>query len=608
MNRRERRTAAARAKPGSAPADIAGLMAQANDAYRQRRLAQAEIVCKQILANASDHATCLNLLGVVYQTSGRHRLAVRQFAKAIALDDLDAGFHYNIACSYQALGDRGAAADHFKTAIMLGMGGKKNVEGFVRENPAIAQCIARIADPPALLGNQAVFGTGDIAAITNDLFLRRALELTTLHGVPLELFLTNLRAALLQLARDRALDAQVGEDIAGLFCALAQQCFINEYVYAQTDEETEQATRLRDLLVERLAAGNEIPPVLLAAVASYFPLYRLAGAKSLPGLAWPDFAADLVRQQVREPLAEAEDRPTIPALTAIDDATSIAVMRQYEENPYPRWTINPFIAAAADMKRMAAASDAREPHRGEDILIAGCGTGQHPFANAQDFPQARVLAIDVSRPSLAYARRKTREAGLQNIEYAQADILKLGGLGRSFDRIEALGVLHHLADPTAGWRVLLSLLRPDGIMRVGLYSEVARRAQVEVREFIAARGYRATAEDIRALRQAIVRNPRWNTLLDSGDFYTMSGCRDLLFHVMEHRFTIPEIAAFLERHGLQFLGFELDRKIVEIFQQQYPGASALTDLTHWSGFETANPDTFRRMYVFSVKRTERALR
>ena len=48
-----------------------------------------------------------------------------------------------------------------------------------------------------------------------------------------------------------------------------------------------------------------------------------------------------------------------------------------------------------------------EPQRGQDILIAGCGTGYHAFLNAQYSPDPRILAIDISRTSLAYARRKT---------------------------------------------------------------------------------------------------------------------------------------------------------------------------------------------------------
>jgi SAM-dependent methyltransferase len=610
MNRRERRAAAVRGKaaPSSTPADIAALMAEANEAYRQRRLAQAEIICKQILARAASHATCLNLLGIVHQTSGRHRQAVKLFAKAIAVDDLDAGFHYNIACSYQALGERTPAAVHFKNAILLGMSGKKSVEEFVMENAVVRQCIGRIVDGNLPIEkNELLFSAADIAAIANDIFLRCALELTTIHGEMLELFLTHLRSVLLRLASPHASDAaQISEHVVELFCALAQQCFINEYVFAQTDEETRKASRIRDLLLEQLAGESVVSPLLLAAVAAYFPLHALPAAKSLLALQWPDCAADLLRLQVREPLQEAEDRPTIPALTAIDDDVSIAVMQQYDENPYPRWTINPFTVLAADRKRQARPVDRSAPLRGQDVLIAGCGTGQHPFSNAQYSPEARILAVDISRTSLAYARRKTREADLRNIEYAQADILKLAAIGRAFDRIESVGVLHHLADPKAGWRVLLSLLAPNGTMRIGLYSEAARRAVVEARALIAERGYRATAEDIRALRQTIIRNQRWNMLLKTGDFYSMSGCRDLLFNVMENRFTIPEIAGFLNEHGLLFHGFELEPKIIARFQRQYAGADALTNLENWHDFETANPDTFWHMYLFTVSRDERA--
>jgi ubiquinone/menaquinone biosynthesis C-methylase UbiE len=157
-------------------------------------------------------------------------------------------------------------------------------------------------------------------------------------------------------------------------------------------------------------------------------------------------------------------------------------------------------------------------------------TGEHPFDIAQKSPDESILAVDLSRVSLAYARRKTREESLRNIEYAQADILNLSTIGRTFDRIEAVGVLHHLADPKAGWRVLLTLLAPKGTMRVGLYSEAARRPIVEARAIVAERGYFPSAEGIRALRQTIIREKdelRWKSLIQTIDFYSMSGCRDM---------------------------------------------------------------------------------
>ena len=105
-----------------------------------------------------------------------------------------------------------------------------------------------------------------------------------------------------------------------------------------------------------------------------------------------------------------------------------------------------------------------------------------------------MLAIDLSarEPRLCEgAHRRARRS--TNIDYAQADILQLGAIGRTFDLIQSAGVLHHLADPWAGWRVLLSLLRPGGVMRIGLYSETARRGVVAARAFIAQRGLRLDA-------------------------------------------------------------------------------------------------------------------
>jgi len=112
-----------------------------------------------------------------------------------------------------------------------------------------------------------------------------------------------------------------------------------------------------------------------------------------------------------------------------------------------------------------------------------------------------------------------------------------------------------------------------------------------------------TAEGIRALRQTIIREkdePRWKSLVQTIDFYSTSGCRDMFFNVMEHRLTIPDIQSFLDEQGFAFLGFELDPKIIEQFRRQNPAAGVLTDLAAWAAFETANPQTFLNMYVFSI--------
>jgi tetratricopeptide (TPR) repeat protein len=311
MRRTERRAAIARSRDGSSAAEIAELMAEANSAYQRRRLAQAEILCKQILSRARSHATCLNLLGLVYQMSGRHRLAVKLLAKAIAVDDLDAGFHYNIACSYQVLDDQIAAAEHFKTAVTLGMGNKKDLEQFLMENVVLLRCIDRITSRHWSLENEILLSMDDIAAIAQDILLRCALELTVIRGVPFELLLTKLRSTFLRLVADDPCAAhQVGDDVVRFFCALAQQCFINEYVFTLTDKEMKRASELRELLLRKLSTGSGISPLLLAAVAAYFPLYSIPAAETLLTLEWPEFAVHLLRRQVSEPLEETGIVPT----------------------------------------------------------------------------------------------------------------------------------------------------------------------------------------------------------------------------------------------------------------------------------------------------------
>ncbi len=219
---------------------------------------------------------------------------------------------------------------------------------------------------------------------------------------------------------------------------------------------------------------------------------------------------------------------------------------------------------------------------------------------------ARILAIDLSRASLSYAKRMAQKLGIDDVEFAQADILRLGSIGREFDFIDASGVLHHLADPWQGWRVLLSLLRPGGAMNIGLYSDLARRNVAAARDLIAQRGYRPIPQDIRLCRQDIIASDDalLRSLTGSQDFYTTSECRDLLFHVQELRITLPQIKAFLAANDLHFGGFNLESAVLQKFIARFPGR-ALTDLDCWDAFETEAPDTFRGMYQFRVRKPPR---
>ena len=88
-------------------------------------------------------------------------------------------------------------------------------------------------------------------------------------------------------------------------------------------------------------------------------------------------------------------------------------------------------------------------------------------------------------------------------------------------------------------------------------------------------------------------------LSGSPDFYTLSACRDLLFHTEEHDFDLDEIASCLERLGLRFIGFEHAAPGVdEHYSRLFPDDPSRTSLASWARFEAAHPGTFVAMYSF----------
>jgi len=557
-------------------------------------------------APGPDEAESLLNLGYLYARLGKPEKAVALHERAVALKPDFAEAHNNFGALLLAQGKLKEASAEFARALALT---PELFEKFadvsatlLKLNPTLGDAVQRAtAAWPRLLPPDDVLRPHELNAIAADPMLRCVLESTTVRDIALERFLTSARAAVLKLAENAAGEA---EGAALGFCsALAQQCFINEYVFADTPEELAKAERLKQALIAALEGKTAVAPLRLAAVACYFPLGSLPDPQSVLDRTWPEAIERVLTQQIREVQQERQLRDGIPRLTAIGDGTSALVRQQYEENPYPRWVLAPSQQMAVTVDEDLRARFPMAPFRplgernGVDILIAGCGTGEHPIGMARRYREARVLAVDLSLSSLCYAQRKTRELGLHNIDYAQADILQLASLGRSFDIIDAGGVLHHLAEPTEGWRRLLALLRPGGVMRLGLYSEHGRADVVAARRFIAERGFRPTAADIRRCRHELMSTPL-HVLTRYHDFFSTSECRDLLFHVQEHRLTIPQFKEFLLAQNLRFIGFELDAASLQAYHARFPDDQGMADLDHWNAFEIERPVTFAAMYQF----------
>ncbi len=439
--------------------------------------------------------------------------------------------------------------------------------------------------------------TADVLA---EPLLHRALANGVNKSIDVEWLLTGLRRALLlDVPGERFID----RDLFAFAVALAQQCQLNDHVFPTTPEEDE---RLAALEIDWQAvkdgdadAGRDLLLHLL-----YAPVREVAAPHLTPADCQkirPKALGEMLK-----PLLEAENQraqleQTIPTLGKIADSVSRKVAAQYQTSPYPRWT-SLHSPARGRARRMLSRffPDARLGFMDGDfeVLIAGAGTGEHAIASATSYgPAASVTAIDLSRPSLAYGKWMAQRLGADNVAFAQADILNLGENG-PYHIIETVGVLHHMADPFAGWRALLDRLAPGGLMLVGLYSKVARAKLGPLREHPAYPGPGCTDAEARAFRAALIEDRSDETLFDSADFYTLNDFRDLVLHSHEASFTLDEIAAFLDAQKLKFAGFALPGPVVRKFLATFPDSPWPGRLEDWAAFERENPRTFDAMYTF----------
>src|SRR5262245_50395995 len=207
MNRKQRRAMRMQGQGvgvDTGGTSVAALFGQAAWHQHHGKPNDAVNLYKQVLALKPDHAEACNNLGCVLLAQGKHDAARGWFERALLLLP-------------QLFDDFGSVS------AML-----------VAVSPALGEGMKRAAGVwPRRLPARDLLGSAGFEAICADTLLCRVLQSTTIRDVGLERLLTCIRLDVLRIASDAD---GVEDGVLGFCCALAKQCFINEYVFATMPE------------------------------------------------------------------------------------------------------------------------------------------------------------------------------------------------------------------------------------------------------------------------------------------------------------------------------------------------------------------------------------
>jgi len=640
--------------------------------HKTGRLREAESIYKKMIAAGTIDPAVFCNLGILYKNSGRIEEALENYKNALDFEPNDAKIYSNIGNLYRDIGKLDQALqftlksldlDYDSSTVQMNLGSIyrdlgetdkalsatiKAIE-FDEDNIEAMQNLKSLAshikinalnkEParkayeillncdnfshrklcPLFVQNhlediQAAAKSDSIISEQNQAFHRLAsdwrfrtslLILIPTHQA-VEQFLTRLRKEFLVHIKS---NNRIPTKLRSLLEALATQCFLNEYVYWQSEQERKWVNELIKNAQKSEATFKEYLPI----IGCYNPIHDFTTQEAIS--TYPinsDESKAFIDTQYKEVETEKSLKARLRYSKEITDEVSLAVQQMYEESPYPRYKhadhthphfakpIAEFISLETTIVNPSFTKELSAPNSSPNILIAGCGTGNQ-IINASRYKNAQITAIDISKNSLAYAKRKSLEYNMRNIRLQQLDILDANQLADIYDVIECSGVLHHMQNPAKGLAALNRKLKPGGYFKIGLYSKLARQKVSAARKLIQNMGIQSTPEGIRDFRKQVLDDDHQD-LKDlselASDFYSLSECRDLCFHVQEHQFTTETLEKLLEAEKLVFCGFMLPKSIKAAYQHRFPEDSNGTSLSNWGEFEKNNPSTFQSMYQF----------
>jgi SAM-dependent methyltransferase len=241
------------------------------------------------------------------------------------------------------------------------------------------------------------------------------------------------------------------------------------------------------------------------------------------------------------------------------------VQQFYEQTPFPNYD---GLDSRDSLRRkardgvLARLLDEQISHTAS-ILEIGCGTGQ--LTNFLGMGWGRTaIGADLCMNSLKLAKGFRDRFAINNAYFMQINLFRPPFKPQSFDVVASNGVLHHTSDCAGAFRSIAPLVKPGGVIIVGLYNWLGRLPTLWTRWLIDKLGEAGTLLDHRLRGQGeAARREAW--------------FMDQYKHPHETKHSIDEVLAWLDAAGFDFtaciptIGDTEFSEEVQLFEPRPPG-------------------------------------